>query len=77
MDFEGNPVTFSFFFFTRSINASNSREGHSKQRGRVEYRNKASLDIVCWEERALVVSLILVAGGEEYDSLRVALETLN
>jgi len=47
-------------------------------RGSVEgIENRASLVVVDWEGRALVVSLVPVAGGEQYLSLRVALGTSN
>jgi len=47
-------------------------------RGRVEgIEKRANLDIVGWERKALVVSLVLVAGEKEYLSLRVAFETSN
>ena len=47
-------------------------------RGEVEGIEKmASLDIVGWEGRALVVLLVLVAGGEEYLSQRAALGNSN
>jgi len=42
-----------------------------------EIEKMASLDIVGWEGKALVVSLVLVTGGEEYPSLRAALGTSN
>ena len=47
-------------------------------RGGVEgIEKRASLGVVGWEGRALVVSLVLVTGGEEYLSLRAALGTSN
>ena len=51
-------------------------EGSAGWREKVERIGKrASLGIVGCEGRALVVLLVLVAGGEEYPSLRAALGT--
>ena len=53
-------------------------EGSAGWREEVEgIEKRASLDIVDWEGRALVILLVLVTGGEEYLSLRAANETLN
>ena len=52
--------------------------GSAGRRGGVEgIEKRASLGVVGWEQRALLVSLALVAGGEEYLSLRAALGTSN
>ena len=52
--------------------------GSAGWRGGVEgIEKRASLGVVGWEGRALVVSLVLVTGGEEYLSLRAALGTSN
>ena len=53
-------------------------EGLAGWRGGVEgIENRASLDIIGWKGRVLVVALMLIARGEEYLSLRAALETSN
>ena len=49
----------------------------SWRRWAVMIETRASLDIVGWERRALVESLVLVSEVEEYPSLRAALGTSN
>ena len=52
--------------------------GSAGLRGKVEgIEKRAGLGVVGWERRALVVLLVLVAGGEEYLSQRAALGNSN